>query len=91
MVDRTLRSLVAPNLEPENRGVQFPALADGVNFAVKSGVIRLLPKFGGKPQEDPIQHLDEFLEVCSVTKPADITEEQMMLRVFSFSLMEEAT
>ena len=89
MADHTLGSLVAPNLEPENRGFNFPALVGGKNFAVKPGVIRLLPKFGGKPHEDPIQHLDEFLEVCSVTKPADITEEQMMLRVFSFSLTEE--
>ena len=75
IADRTLGSLVAPNLERENRFVQFPTLADEVNFAVKLGVIRLLPKFAGKSQEDLIQHLDEFLEVCPVTNPADITEE----------------
>ena len=58
MADRMLGSLIAPNLEPENRVVQFPALAGRKNFAVKLGVIRLLPKFGGKALEDPIQHLD---------------------------------
>ena len=35
MDDRTLGYLTAPNLEPEIRGVQFPALAEGVNSTVK--------------------------------------------------------
>ena len=86
----TLESLTAPNLGQQTRAVQFPALKEGVKFELKAGVIRLLPKFSGTSKEDPIQHLDEFQEVCTIVKPSDITDEQMMLRVFSFSLMESA-
>ena len=86
----TLESLTAPNLNQPTRAVQFSALGDGVKIELKTGVVHLLPKFNGTPLEDPIQHLDEFLDVCTSMCPSDITEEQMRLRAFSFSLKESA-
>jgi len=88
MADRTIDSLTAPNLELETRGVQCSALA--ATIRIKPGVIQLLPKFGGEPQENPIQYLKEFWDVCNLMKPADVSDDEMMLRVFSFSLKDKA-
>ena len=86
----TLESLTAPNLEQQTNAVTFPALPSGTRFELKTGVVQLLPKFSGLATEDPIQHLDEFLEVCASMKPSDITDDQMRLRVFAFSLKDLA-
>ena len=61
----TLESLTAPNLEQSTRAVQLPVLDDGVQFELRLGLLRLLPKFGGTPQEDLIQHLDEVVEIST--------------------------
>ena len=62
----------------------------GVQYELKPRLIRLLPKFGGTAQEDPIKHLDEVLEICANSQPPDVTEDQLMLRIFSFSLKDAA-
>ena len=68
----------------------MPALANGVNFELKSGVINLLPKFSGLAGEDPIMHLSEFHDVCMGTKPSNVTEEQIKMRAFGFTLKDAA-
>jgi hypothetical protein len=75
----TLESLTAPDLAQQFRVVSFPALEDGQRFELKTGVVNLLPKFTGSALEDPIQHLDEFVEVCTSLRPTDIDEEQMKM------------
>ena len=86
----TLEALTAPDLEQSTRAVRFPTLGEGVKFELKTGVVHLLPKFSGTSLDDPIQHLDEFLEVCTSMCPSDVTQEQYRLRVFSFSLKDSA-
>lgn len=86
----TLELLTAPNLGQQTNAVTFPALPSGTRFELKTGVVQLLLKFSGLATKDPIQHLDEFLEVCSSMKPSDITDEQMRLRAFAFSLKDLA-
>ena len=70
--------------------MQFPELADGVNFDLKSGLIHLLPHFHGMSGEDPNKHLAEFHSVCSSMKPKNVTEDQIKLRAFPFSLKDAA-
>ena len=86
----TLESLTVSDLAQQNRAVTFPALEDGQRFELKTGVVNLLPKFYGSALEDPIQHLNEFVEVCTSLRPTDISEDQMKMRSFSFSLKESA-
>ena len=86
----TLESLTTPNLEQSTRAVQLPIFDDGVKFEPRPRLFRLLPKFGGTSQEDPIQHLDEVVEICANSRPSDIAEDQLMLRIFSFSLKDAA-
>ena len=83
---RTLRQLTAPNLEQQPLTVQFPELADGLNFKLKSGLIHSLPHFHGLGGEDPNKHLSEFHAVCTSMKPKGVTEYQIKLRAFPFSL-----
>ena len=87
---RTLRELTAPDLTQQPLAVRVPALGDGVNFELKSGVINLLPKFHGLAGEDPIMHLSEFHDVCMGTKPSNVTEEQIKMRAFGFTLKDSA-
>ena len=65
---------------------QYPNLE--VAFELKSGLIHLLPTFHGFVGEDPNKHLKEFHVVCSNMRPIGITEEQIKLRAFPFSLAD---
>ncbi|KAL0408089.1 UNVERIFIED_CONTAM: hypothetical protein Sradi_1743300 [Sesamum radiatum] len=68
--------------------VEYPTL--DVDFELKTGLIRLLPTFRGLAGEDPHKHLKEFHVVCSGMRPQGVTEEQVKLRAFPFSLGEKA-
>ncbi|XP_044500229.1 uncharacterized protein LOC123221442 [Mangifera indica] len=56
----------------------------------KSGLIHLLPIFRGFVGEDPHKHLKEFHVVCTGMKPNGVTEEQIKMRAFPFSLKDDA-
>ncbi|XP_062109887.1 uncharacterized protein LOC133821759 [Humulus lupulus] len=86
--NRTLKELAAPDIDQQPLCIQYAPL--DVNFELKSGLIHLLPSFHGLPGEDPNNHLKEFHIVCSSMKPASVTEEQMKLRAFPFSLKDSA-
>ena len=86
--NRTLKELAAPNLNQQPLCIEFPNLEAA--FELKSGLIHLLPKFHGLAGEDPHKHLKEFHVVCSSMKPQGITEAQIKLRAFPFSLDEYA-
>ena len=83
-VERTLRELAEPDLNQQPLCIQYVDLE--VNFELKSGLIHLLPKFHGFAGEDPHKHLKEFHVVCSSMRPQGVTEEQIKLRAFLFSL-----
>ena len=57
---------------------------------MKSGLIHLLPTFHGFAGEDPNKHFKEFHVVCSSMRPTGVTEEQIKLRAFPFSLADSA-
>ena len=90
MADRTLRQLTQPTLAQNPLAVAIPALGEGVNFELKPGLIHLLPSFHGLSGEDPIKHLGKFHTVCMSMKPANITEEQIKMRAFGFTLKDSA-
>ncbi|XP_062103514.1 uncharacterized protein LOC133814588 [Humulus lupulus] len=86
--ERTLKELVTPNLDQQMLCIQYPPL--DVNFELKSGLIHLFPSFHGLPGEDSNKHLKEFHIVCSSMKPALVTEEQIKLGAFPFSIKDAA-
>ncbi|XP_019150696.1 PREDICTED: uncharacterized protein LOC109147552 [Ipomoea nil] len=86
--NRTLRELAAPNLNLQPLCITIPNLE--VDFALKSGLIHLLPIFRGLAGEDPHKHLKEFQVVCAGMKPRGVTDEHISLRAFPFSLKDKA-
>ena len=88
--EQTLRQLMNPDLTQQPLAVTVPALDAGVNFELKSGFIHLLPKFHGLSMEDPIMHLGEFHDIFMCSKPRNVTEEQIKMRAFGFTLKDAA-
>ncbi|XP_019183625.1 PREDICTED: uncharacterized protein LOC109178444 [Ipomoea nil] len=86
--NRTLRELAAPDLNQQPLCITIPNLE--VDFALKSGLILLLPIFRGLAGEDPHKHLKEFQVVCAGMKPRGVTDEHISLRAFPFSLKDKA-
>ncbi|XP_071939237.1 uncharacterized protein [Coffea arabica] len=87
---QTLRELAAPELTHQPLCITFPTLAENTAFELKSGLIHLLPSFHGLSGEEPHKHVKEFEVVCSSMKPPGVTEEQIRLRAFPFSLKDAA-
>ncbi|XP_071918865.1 uncharacterized protein [Coffea arabica] len=87
---QTLRELAAPELTHQPLCITFPTLAENTAFELKSGLIHLLPSFHGFSGEKPHKHVKEFEVVCSSMKPPGVTEEQIRLRAFPFSLKDAA-
>ena len=91
MIDaRTLRELIAPNLNQQSLYIIFPNLDDNTPFALKSGVIHLVPSFHDFADEEPYKYLQEFDVVCTSMKLPGIPEEQIKMRAFSFYLKDAA-
>ncbi|XP_042460201.1 uncharacterized protein LOC122043663 [Zingiber officinale] len=82
--DRTMKELAAPDVAYKYSCITYPDLVG--DFELRSGLILLLPKFQGLSGEDPNRHLHEFHVVCSTMKPQGISEEDIKLRTFPFSL-----
>ncbi|KAF7841651.1 uncharacterized protein G2W53_003949 [Senna tora] len=82
--EKTLREHAAPQVNQPSLCIATPTLQ--APLELKSGLIHLLPKFRGLMNEDPYQHLKEFYVVCSSMKPERVTEDQIKLRTFPFSL-----
>ncbi|XP_027062680.1 uncharacterized protein [Coffea arabica] len=85
---RTLRELAAPELPQQPLCITFPTLAENASFELKSELIHLLPTFHGLSGEEPHKHIQKFNVVCSSIKSPEITEEQIKLRAFPFSLKD---
>ncbi|XP_031393661.1 uncharacterized protein LOC116205261 [Punica granatum] len=86
--ERTWRELAAPDLNQQPLCITYPETEAA--FELKSGLIHLLPTFHGLSGEDPHRHLKEFHTVCSTMKPRGVTEEQIKMRAFPFSLADKA-
>jgi len=62
-----------------------------VNYCkIKSSGIQLLPSFYGVTNKDPYKHLEEFLEVCSIVKIQNVSDDALRLTLFPFSLKDKA-
>ena len=74
------------DLTVQGQAIRFPTLAAGTTFELKGSLIHNLPKFNGLPTEDANLHIQQFVSVCSSLTPSNISEEQLKLRAFQFSL-----
>ncbi|KAL0444838.1 UNVERIFIED_CONTAM: hypothetical protein Slati_2206500 [Sesamum latifolium] len=86
--ERTINEMTSLDLNQQPLCIEYPTL--DVDFELKSGLIHLLSTFRGLAGDDPHKHLKEFHVVCSGMRPQGVTEEQVKLRAFPFSLGEKA-
>ena len=82
--ERTIKEMTSLDLNQQPLCIEYPNL--DVDFELKSGLIHLLPIFRGLAGEDPHKHLKQFHVVCSGMRPQGVTEKQVKLRAFPFSL-----
>ena len=81
---RTMRELSTPDLNLSPLCINFPAL--NADFELKSGFLHLLPIFHGLSGEDPHKHLQKFHLACSTLNINNVSEDNINLRVFPFTL-----
>ncbi|KAK8513167.1 hypothetical protein V6N13_032415 [Hibiscus sabdariffa] len=86
--DQTIRQLAAAPAEQQPLCITFPN--GQTPLELKPGLIHLLPTFHGLPSENSHKHLTEFHLVCSSMKPYGVSEDQIKLRAFPFSLTDVA-
>ncbi|KAG7583654.1 Retrotransposon gag domain [Arabidopsis suecica] len=81
----------APRNHQQRQGIVPPPVQNN-NFEIKSGLISMIQgnKFHGLPLEDPLDHLDNFDRLCSLTKINGVSEDCFKLRLFPFSLGDKA-
>ncbi|KAG7529717.1 hypothetical protein ISN44_Un124g000010, partial [Arabidopsis suecica] len=81
----------APRNHHQRAGIVPPPIQNN-NFEIKSGLISMNQgnKFHGLPMEDPLDHLDNFDRLCSLTKINGVSEDSFKLRLFPFSLGDKA-
>ncbi|KAG7578975.1 Retrotransposon gag domain [Arabidopsis thaliana x Arabidopsis arenosa] len=81
----------APRNHQQRQGIVPPPVQNN-NFEIKSGLISMIQgnKFHGLPLEDPLDHLDNFDRLCSLTKINGVSEDSFKLRLFPFSLGDKA-
>lgn len=88
---RTLRELVAPNVNYNVLVLCIEYLEVVASFELKYGLIHLLSRFNGLVGENPHKHLNEIHVVCSTPlRSQGITEDCVKLKAFSFSLQGAA-
>ncbi|KAK8660240.1 hypothetical protein V6N13_051173 [Hibiscus sabdariffa] len=84
MVDQTICELAAAPAVQQPLCITFPQ--GETPFQLKTVLIHLLPTIHGLPCESSHKHLAKFHLVCSSMKPQGVSEEQIKLRAFPFSL-----
>ncbi|KAG8655769.1 hypothetical protein MANES_04G064966v8 [Manihot esculenta] len=82
--ERIMGELATPVGDYAPLCITYPPLT--VPFELKTGLIHILPKFSGRENENPHKHLKAFNMICSSMKPQGISEDQIKLRAFPFSL-----
>ncbi|XP_073137142.1 uncharacterized protein [Henckelia pumila] len=86
----SLRQLGTLDMNQQPLCIIFFYSEANATFNLKSGLIHLLPSFHGLVGEDPHKNLIEFHVICTSMKPAGVTEKQIQLRAFPFSLKNAA-
>ena len=89
---RALRDYVIPSQMGATSCNKKPTIqAD--NFELKIGLIQMVQidcQFGGLLNDDPYEHIANFLENCDTQHYSDVPAEKVRLIIFSFPLRDKA-
>ncbi|XP_057548205.1 uncharacterized protein LOC130826652 [Amaranthus tricolor] len=89
--ERTLRQSTQPKASNVTAGIRLPTTNAG-NFDIKSHVMNMITgnQFYGLDNEEPVDHLQKFLQACSLQKITGMTDDELYLYLFRFSLAGKA-
>lgn len=76
-----------PGMANGNSMLRFPPI--GGTFHPKTDIIRLLPEFHGLSQEDPIQHIDNFLSITDTITVPNVSSDYIRMKLFPFTLKDK--
>ena len=69
--------------------IQLPAV-QAAQYEIKPSTISLIPSFYGLNNEDPYNHIDNFLVIYSTVKINNFSSEALKMFLFPFSLKDKA-
>ncbi|XP_057545021.1 suppressor of RPS4-RLD 1-like [Amaranthus tricolor] len=89
--ERTLRQSTQPKASNVTAGIRMPTTNAG-KFDIKSHVMNMITgnQFYGLDNEEPVDHLQKFLQACSLQKITGMTDDELYLYLFRFSLAGKA-
>ncbi|KAG7599394.1 Ribonuclease H-like superfamily [Arabidopsis suecica] len=90
-IPRNIGAGDAPRNHQPRQGIVPPPVQNN-SFEIKSGLISMIQgnKFHGLPMEDPLDHLDNFDRLCSLTKINGVSKDGFKPCLFPFSLGDKA-
>ncbi|KAI5317261.1 hypothetical protein L3X38_036968 [Prunus dulcis] len=77
-----------PTIPASPSSILLPTAAR--NYELKSSHLNMLPSFYGLPNEDPLTHIKDIFNVVSSFPLTGVTEEQLRMRVFPYTLKDKA-
>ncbi|CAA7049261.1 unnamed protein product [Microthlaspi erraticum] len=80
-----------PTLLIDRNPIQ-PPLPEGRSYEISPEIIGLVKQnqFQGKPQENPLEHIDAFEEICGTISAGGAPKEYLKCKLFSFTLTGKA-
>ncbi|KAJ9567940.1 hypothetical protein OSB04_003906 [Centaurea solstitialis] len=91
MANRPLREFASPTYDGTQAGI-VPPPSNAHNFEIKPTVVTMIKQeqFGGHPSEDPVGHLERYLEILSTFRINHLPVDTVRLTLFTFSLKDRA-
>ncbi|KAI5312735.1 hypothetical protein L3X38_041909 [Prunus dulcis] len=77
-----------PTIPASPSSILLPTAAR--NYELKSSHLNMLPSFYGLPNEDPLTHIKDIFNVVSSFPLTGVTEEQLRMRMFPYTLKDKA-
>ncbi|XP_021759461.1 uncharacterized protein LOC110724348 [Chenopodium quinoa] len=89
-VDVLFREFGNPEDYELTSGILLPVTE--TNFTIHPQYTRMVQaeQFSGSPSEDPIEHLDRFLELCAMIQTNQVSQEYIRMHLFRHSLAGRA-
>ena len=84
-----LKEYYSPSEYTSPSCISLPTV-QAVQFEIKPSTIQLLPSFYGLSNEDPYNHIDDFLVICSIVRINSFSSEALKMFLFPFSLKDKA-
>ena len=87
--NQLLRQFFVPNAYEPSLTIDFTRLGNA-DFELKPSIMNLLPSFYGRTNESSLEHVTEFIVVCSTLGHLEVSQEIIRLRLFPFTLKDKA-